>query len=89
MATGADALEAAEPDLVLLDVGLPDTDGFSLCRELRGRSEVPIIMAKGLGEEKAVDLLDANLKDEKDALREVEKIATRLSNEAGKQAATA
>ena len=36
-----------------------------------------------------VDLLDANLKDEKDALREVEKIATRLSKETGKQAATA
>ncbi len=46
-------------------------------------------MAKGLGEEKAVELLDTNLRDEKDALREVEKIATRLSNESGKQAATA
>jgi len=46
-------------------------------------------MAKGLGETKAVDLLDANLKDEKETLREVEKIATRLSNETGKQAANA
>jgi len=46
-------------------------------------------MAKGLGEEKAVELLDANLKDEKDALREVEEIATRLSNESAKQGATA
>jgi ferritin-like metal-binding protein YciE len=46
-------------------------------------------MAKGLGEEKAVELLDANLKDEKDTLREVEKIATRLSNESATQAATA
>jgi two-component system, OmpR family, response regulator RegX3 len=51
VATGADALEAAEPDLVLLDVGLPDTDGFALCRELRGRSEVPIIMVTAKGEE--------------------------------------
>ena len=51
VATGADALEAAEPDLVLLDVGLPDTDGFTLCRELRGRSEVPIIMVTAKGEE--------------------------------------
>jgi ferritin-like metal-binding protein YciE len=42
-------------------------------------------MAKGLGEEKAVELLDANLKDEKETLREVEKIATRLSNEHAKQ----
>jgi ferritin-like metal-binding protein YciE len=46
-------------------------------------------MAKGLGEERAVELLDANLKDEKDALRELEKIATRLSNERAKEAATA
>jgi DNA-binding response OmpR family regulator len=51
VATGAEALEAAEPDVVLLDVGLPDTDGFTLCRELRGRSEVPIIMVTAKGEE--------------------------------------
>jgi DNA-binding response OmpR family regulator len=51
VATGADALEAPEPDLVLLDVGLPDTDGFSLCKELRGRSDVPIIMVTAKGEE--------------------------------------
>ena len=37
----------------------------------------------------AVELLDANLKDEKETLREVERIATRLSNESAKQAATA
>ena len=41
-------------------------------------------MAKGLGEERAVELLDANLKDEKETLREVEKIATRLSKESAK-----
>lgn len=51
VATGAEALEAHEPDLVLLDLGLPDTDGFSVCRELRGRSEVPIIMVTAKGEE--------------------------------------
>jgi ferritin-like metal-binding protein YciE len=38
-------------------------------------------MAKGLGEDEAVALLDENLKQEKTALREVEKIATRLSKE--------
>ena len=37
-------------------------------------------MAKAMGEEKAVDLLDKNLKEEKEALRLVEKIATRISN---------
>jgi ferritin-like metal-binding protein YciE len=38
-------------------------------------------MAKGLGEDKAVELLDKNLAEEKEALRQVEKIATRISNE--------
>ena len=38
-------------------------------------------MAKAIGEDEAVDLLDENLDQEKETLREVEKIATRLSNE--------
>lgn len=38
-------------------------------------------MAKAMGEEKAVDMLDANLAEEKNALRTVERIATRISNE--------
>jgi ferritin-like metal-binding protein YciE len=46
-------------------------------------------MAKSLGENKAVDLLDKNLKQEKEALGKVEKIATRLSNESAKQQAAA
>ena len=44
-------------------------------------------MAKALGEDKAVDLLDANLAQEKEALRLVEKIATRVSNESVKATA--
>ena len=44
-------------------------------------------MAKALGEDEAVDLLDANLHEEKEALRQVEKIATRVSNQAAKVAA--
>ena len=51
VASGLAALEAAEPDLVLLDVGLPDTDGFTVCRELRRRSSVPIIILTAKGEE--------------------------------------
>ena len=50
-ATGQEALAAGEPDLVLLDLGLPDTDGFSVCRELRSRSSVPIIVVTAKGEE--------------------------------------
>ena len=45
-------------------------------------------MAKAFGEDEAVTLLDTNLKEEKEALREVEKIATRLSNESVSASAT-
>jgi ferritin-like metal-binding protein YciE len=45
-------------------------------------------MAKALGEDKAVTLLDENLAQEKEALREVEKIATRVSNESSKAMAS-
>ena len=41
-------------------------------------------MAKGMGEDRAVDLLDENLAEEKEALRLVEKIATRVSKESAK-----
>ena len=52
--TVAAALEEAgrePPDLVLLDVMLPDGSGYDVCRELRRHSEVPIIMLTARGEE--------------------------------------
>ena len=52
--TVADALEEArrlDPDLVLLDVMLPDGSGYDVCRELRRSSQVPIIMLTARGEE--------------------------------------
>jgi two-component system OmpR family response regulator len=45
------ALAALPPDLVILDLMLPDEDGFVLCRQLRARSEVPIIMLTARGDE--------------------------------------
>ena len=51
VATGQDALDAAPVDLVLLDLRLPDIDGFTVCRELRSRSDVPIIVVTAKGEE--------------------------------------
>ncbi len=51
VATGAEALAAPEPDLVLLDLRLPDTDGYAVAREMRARSRVPIIMVTAKGEE--------------------------------------
>ena len=51
--TAAEALELAgqAPDLILLDVMLPDGSGFEVCRELRASSRVPIIMLTARGEE--------------------------------------
>jgi DNA-binding response OmpR family regulator len=45
--TGAEGLRIVEerrPDLVLLDVGLPDLDGFAVLREIRSFTAVPVIM---------------------------------------------
>ena len=46
-----DAFTDQAPDLILLDVMLPDGDGRDLCRELRRESDVPIIMLTARGEE--------------------------------------
>ena len=51
VATGEDALEASPADLVLLDLRLPDIDGLDVCRRLRERSRVPIIVLTARGEE--------------------------------------
>ncbi len=51
VANGADALAADEPDLVLLDLRLPDMDGYAVARGMRARSRVPIIMVTAKGEE--------------------------------------
>jgi DNA-binding response OmpR family regulator len=51
VATGEAALEAPIPDLVLLDLRLPDLDGYDVCRSLRERSDVPIIVVTAKGEE--------------------------------------
>lgn len=51
VALGRDAIAAAEPDLILLDLRLPDIDGYEVCRAVRGRSQVPIIMVTAKGEE--------------------------------------
>ncbi len=53
--TGEGALAASAgpdaPDVVLLDLGLPDIDGFEVCRRMRSGSEVPIIVVTARGDE--------------------------------------
>lgn len=51
VATGNDALGATDPDLVLLDLGLPDLEGAEVCRRLRERTAVPIIVLTARGDE--------------------------------------
>jgi two-component system, OmpR family, response regulator RegX3 len=50
-ASGSEALEAEDHDLILLDLGLPDIDGRDVCRLIRDRSDVPIIVVTARGDE--------------------------------------
>jgi DNA-binding response OmpR family regulator len=62
--TGGDALSRDDPDVVLLDLGLPDGDGVDICRRLRQRSRVAIIVVTARGEEPdRVLALDAGADD--------------------------
>jgi two-component system KDP operon response regulator KdpE len=65
--TGRQALDAAarrHPDLVVLDLGLPDMDGIEVIRGLRGWTTVPIIILSGRSESRAkVQALDAGADD--------------------------
>ena len=49
-AEGLRALRERPPDVVVLDVGLPDQDGFSLLARMRAESDVPVVMLTARGE---------------------------------------
>ncbi len=65
--TGADALRIARlrpPDVVVLDLGLPDIDGVDVCRQLRVESQVPIVVLSARsGEHDKVAALDLGADD--------------------------
>jgi DNA-binding response OmpR family regulator len=64
VSTGGAALNRGHPDVVLLDLGLPDTDGVQVCRQLRARAQVAIIVVTAFGEESdRVSALDAGADD--------------------------
>jgi len=66
-ATGKDGVMQAasqQPDLIILDLGLPDMDGMELIGEVRQWSRVPIIILSARGQEhEKVDALDAGADD--------------------------
>ena len=65
--TGADALQEAatrQPDVVILDLGLPDMDGLQVIKRLREWSAIPIIVLSARGQERdKVSALDAGADD--------------------------
>jgi two-component system, OmpR family, KDP operon response regulator KdpE len=65
--SGSDALTQvalAAPDVVVLDLGLPDVDGLEVCRRIREFSEVPIVVLSAYGDERRkVKALDGGADD--------------------------
>jgi two-component system, OmpR family, KDP operon response regulator KdpE len=65
--TGADGLAQASligPDVVILDLGLPDGDGIEICRRIRQWTQVPVIVLSAAGaEDSKVTALDAGADD--------------------------
>ncbi|OLO39184.1 DNA-binding response regulator [Alkalihalophilus pseudofirmus] len=43
--------ESTNPDVILLDIMMPDIDGYEVCRQIRSKTDVPIIMLSAKGEE--------------------------------------
>jgi two-component system KDP operon response regulator KdpE len=61
---GMDALLHRPPAAVILDLGLPDMDGIDVVRQLRGWSQVPVLILSARGQEKdKIDALDAGADD--------------------------
>lgn len=61
---GIDQAASARPDLIVLDLGLPDRDGLAVCREIRGWSSAPIIVLSARHSDRdKVALLDAGADD--------------------------
>ncbi len=61
---GVDQASLTDPDVVVLDLGLPDLDGVEVCRRIRQWSQVPVIVLSAAGnEERKVAALDSGADD--------------------------
>ena len=64
---GTDAIAQValfHPDLVILDLGLPDLDGLEVCRRIREFSDVPVVVLSAYGDERRkVEALDGGADD--------------------------
>jgi two-component system KDP operon response regulator KdpE len=61
---GISQTAALTPDVVILDLGLPDTDGMEVCRRIREWSDVPILVLSAIGsDDRKVSALDGGADD--------------------------
>jgi two-component system KDP operon response regulator KdpE len=73
-------LDTEQPDIVLLDLMLPEVDGFSLCREIRERSNVGIIVVSARGGERdKVTALNVGADDYMTKPFSIEELLARIS----------
>jgi len=52
---GLDIFRAEEPDLIMLDIGMPNPDGFSILKAIREVSSVPVLVVSAKWEKSTVD----------------------------------
>lgn len=79
MAQGLIEAGARQPDLLILDLGLPDGNGIDLIRDLRGWSDIPILILSARSQEHdKIDALDAGADDYLTKPFETEELLARL-----------
>ena len=53
---GVQVAKAEDPDLVVLDIGLPDIDGYEVLRRIREFSDIPVVMLTGRNRQSDIEL---------------------------------
>lgn len=85
---GLSAIRELEPDLVILDLGLPDLDGAEIARRVRKTSEIPILILTASGEiDTKVEMLNAGADDYLAKPFHVEELIARVNVQLRKRSA--